>query len=60
MVEQPRSGIKEVNMAQMWQNVLLAAVNENGQFTAKHDRAISIAIEKTGSGAKISVLGGKS
>lgn len=41
-----------------WNGVALASINENGQVAAKYNHTVSIIIEKTGNGAKITASKG--
>lgn len=44
----------------VWNEVLFATINDNGQFAAKFNYTVSVSIERAGDGAKITVMKGKS
>lgn len=42
----------------VFDDVLYATVNENGQFAARFNHTVSVKVEKTGDGAKLSAIKG--
>ena len=55
-----KKNMHENNMAcPLFNDVLYASVNEDGQFAAQFNHTVSVKIDKTGDGAKISAMKGE-
>ena len=43
---------------QTWKGVVLASLNEHGQFAAQFNHTVDLSMEKTGNGAKLTAIKG--